>query len=424
MRPTLLALLLSSLLSTAALAQTPPPPPPPGGPAGGPPPGAPGPQRYSLEQALSDQAQLHTIAFSGLAFLTGDFASDTFLPPGKVSDYFGFQYMRDIDTASGGHQGAFLTRIAHAMLALLTPEQRTLLIELARLQQPEVRRFAERRLPLIQAFRQQLDGRPLSGPGALSQAAVMKYSAELYELDGKLAYQRAKVMAHIVRSLDAQQRQALARMKFGDSRTWPNAPEVLDKRQFSHDVHVLVMTYASEMFSWAAGSLEADVYFCPERHGMYFGGFGMKTAPAIGRPDYAISTALTGDSGQALLALLTPEQRSALTELPAAQRADLAEIVRLRRQIASELRKLLNGEPADQAKVLAASRRYGELDGRLSWRYGMAFARIQASLSPPQRAQLARLRPPSGPGEPKGPFIYSEPVRNLSVGDSGFLFSR
>ena len=53
-------------------------------------------------QALSDQAQLHTIAFSGLAFLTGDFASDTFLPPGKVSDYFGFQYMRDIDTASGG----------------------------------------------------------------------------------------------------------------------------------------------------------------------------------------------------------------------------------------------------------------------------------------------------------------------------------
>ena len=50
MRPTLLALLLSSLLSTAALAQTPPPP------------GAPGSQRYSLEQALSDQAQLHTRA--------------------------------------------------------------------------------------------------------------------------------------------------------------------------------------------------------------------------------------------------------------------------------------------------------------------------------------------------------------------------
>ena len=61
---------------------------------------------------MSDQAQLHTIAFDGLAFLTGDFGFDTFLPPGKVSDYFGFQYMRDIDAKGGGHNTSFLTRIA------------------------------------------------------------------------------------------------------------------------------------------------------------------------------------------------------------------------------------------------------------------------------------------------------------------------
>ena len=68
-------------------------------------------RQYSLEQAVSDQAQLHTIAFDGLAFLTGDFGGDTFLPPGKVSDYFGFQYMRDIDAREGGHNTSFLTRI-------------------------------------------------------------------------------------------------------------------------------------------------------------------------------------------------------------------------------------------------------------------------------------------------------------------------
>ena len=48
-------------------------------------------RRYSIEQAVSDRAQLHTIAFDGLAFLTGDFGLDTFLPHVKVSDYFGFQ---------------------------------------------------------------------------------------------------------------------------------------------------------------------------------------------------------------------------------------------------------------------------------------------------------------------------------------------
>lgn len=74
---------------------------------------------YSIEQAISDKAQLHTIAFDGLAFLTGNFALDTFLPPGKVSDYFGFQYMRDIDAGQLGHNTSFLTRIANHMLATL-----------------------------------------------------------------------------------------------------------------------------------------------------------------------------------------------------------------------------------------------------------------------------------------------------------------
>jgi hypothetical protein len=78
-----------------------------------------GGQRYSIEQAVSDRAQLHTIAFDGLAFLTGDFGYDTFLPPGKVSDYFGFQYMRDIDAKVGGHNTSFLTIIASNMLRVL-----------------------------------------------------------------------------------------------------------------------------------------------------------------------------------------------------------------------------------------------------------------------------------------------------------------
>ncbi|MCP3891772.1 MAG: hypothetical protein GY702_23320, partial [Desulfobulbaceae bacterium] len=40
-------------------------------------------RNYSVEQAISDRAQLHTIAFNGLAFFTGDLCSDTFIPPGK-----------------------------------------------------------------------------------------------------------------------------------------------------------------------------------------------------------------------------------------------------------------------------------------------------------------------------------------------------
>jgi hypothetical protein len=38
--------------------------------------------QYSIEQAISDNAQLNTLAFSGLGFLTGNMCSDSFLPHG------------------------------------------------------------------------------------------------------------------------------------------------------------------------------------------------------------------------------------------------------------------------------------------------------------------------------------------------------
>jgi len=378
-------------------------------------------QRYSLEQATSDRAQLHTIAFDGLAFLTGDFAADTFLPPGKVSDYFGFQYMRDVDAGGLGHNTSFLTLIAQNMLALLDGTQRARLVALAREQAPDIRRFAELRLPLIDAFRRHLEARPPAGRAGLDRAAVLDYSAQLYELDARLAWRRAQVMAEVLRGLSPDQRRRLALLHFADSRTWPPAAEVLDRRSLPHDVHVAVMTYASEMFSWQAGSLDADVYFCPERHGMYFGGFGMKTAPAMGRPSYSISTSLTGDSGEALLAALDATQRRLITGLVEAQRADLAAIVECRRAIAAQLRLLFSGQTADLDQLLTSAHRYGELDGSLSLRYANAFAAVARTLSPAQRQALAALRGPDEPGR-RGPFLYSEPVPNLKINSSDAFF--
>ena len=380
-----------------------------------------GGNKYSLEQAISDRAQLNTIAFDGLAFLTGDFGYDTFLPPGKVSDYFGFQYMRDIDAREGGHNTSFLTRIAHNMLSILNDAQKAQLLALAKEQQSDIKRFAEMRLPLIKAFRLNLEGKLPAGSPGLDKQAVIKYSAELYALDGKLSYDRARVMASILRSLNASQKTALAKLKFGDSSTWPEVADPLDRRSMSHENNVAVMTYASEMFSWVAGSVDADVYFCPERHGMYFGGFGMKTAPAMGKRDYSISTTLTGNSGENFLATLNDNQRRLITALPDLQRQDLNEIVRVRREISTELRRFLKGETADQNKVLALSRRYGELDGKLSYLYATAFAKVGQTLSAQQKQTLQSMRKVD-PSEPKGPFLYSSPISMPSIGNTDQFF--
>ncbi len=329
--------------------------------------------------------------------------------------------MRDIDANGGGHNTSFLTRIAQNMLATLDDDQKAQLLALGKEQENDIRRFAEKRLPLIKAFRRNLEGDLPAGSKGLDRSAVVKCSVDLYELDGLLAFGRAKVMGGILCGLNERQKAALAKLKFGDSRTWPDLPEQLDKRSMSHAVNVAVMTYASEMFAWYAGSLEADTYFCPERHGMYFGGFGMKTAPAMGKKNYSISTSLTGDSGQAFLATLNDTQRKLITDLVDLQRRDLAEIVKTRRAIATELRRFMKGESADKNKVLPLSKRYGELDGEMSYLYAAAFAEVGKTLTAEQKKKLCKLRT-SNPSSPKGPFLYSDLIKMPKIENTDFLF--
>ena len=154
---------------------------------------------------------------------------------------------------------------------------------------------------------------------------------------------------------------------------------------------------------------------------MYFGGFGMKTAPAMGKQDYSISTTLTGNSGEAFLAALTDTQRRHINELIDLQRQDLAEIVGTRRAIATELRRFLKGDTADRNKVLSLSRRYGELDGEMSHYYALAFAKVGQTLSAQQKDALARMRA-SNPKDPKGPFLYSKPISMPAIASTDAFF--
>jgi Spy/CpxP family protein refolding chaperone len=411
---TLLA--VTALTLTAAAQDRPPSPSQPRPPRHGS-----GPGQYTIAQATSDRAQLNTIAFDGLAFLTGDFCCDTFLPPGKVSDFFGFQNMRDVDGALMGHNTDFLTRIANNTLRILNDDQKAKLVALGQAQAPQIRELALKRFPLIQAFCRNLTGNRPAGSQGLDRAAVMKYTSGVFESSGALAYQRAETYGQIVRSLTDQQKAEFARLKFGDSRTWPDVPEAFDRRSVGHDVHVAVMTYASEFFSWYAGSVESDTYFCPEGHGTYFGSFYMKDAPAVHQKNYSISTSLTGDSGEAFLAALNPAQCEQITGLVELQRKDLQDIVTSRRAIATELRKFETGDTASKDKVLELSRHYGELDGELSYYYATQFAEVNKTLTAEQRTTLKKLRGIEGFTAPK-PFVYADPIASPDIPNTDFLF--
>jgi len=372
-----------------------------------------GPSGYSLEQACSDEAQLHTLAFSGLAFLTGDFGASTFLPPGKVSDFFGFQYMRDVDAAGKGHNPLFLDRAAGAVMGLLTPEQRRIFEREAAAEALLLERLARLRWPLVASFHRSLSGDLPPGCPGLDRGAVVAHGRGLFELDARIAWGRARAFGEVARSLTPAQRQAWAGWRFGDFRTWPEtdreAFRELRPRGATRLESVAYMTLCSEFLSWAKGSVEADTYFCPERHGTYFGGFHLKDMPVMGKRDADIPTSLTGDTGEAFLRLLAPAQRARLVRVVEEQRGILRAIVEVRRAISSRLRGFLTGDGPTEAEVLGLGRRYGELDGELAYRYAQAFTALGRELTGAQRESLRTLR--GTPSREEGhAFLYSDRV--------------
>jgi len=372
--------------------------------------------KFNLEQALTDEAQSTTLAFAGFGMMTGGLGAQSFFPPGKVADYWGFQYLRDNDANGMGHNTSFLTRVACNVLYILDDAQLATLKNLASSQVENINLYAWKRYPLMTAFRRLLDGTLPAGTTGLSVDAVKTASRELYLLDGQISYERAVAYGAIYRSLSAEQKTYLGAMVGKGYDSWPDKSEadVSDRtRGLTQDEVVAVMTYAGDLFSWYAGSVTSDVYFCPERHGTYFGSFYIKDAPAVGHPGYSIDETMTATVGRALTesngGYISAAGAAIMNDLVTAQRENLyadaaSSMVAARTKISEFLRSLITSAApsartlADvKAAVDAYSRLYGELDGENNYHYATTFHRLYNNvggsyISSAQRASLAALR--------------------------------
>jgi hypothetical protein len=401
----------------------------------------PAPSSFTLEQTLSDEAQRKTLAFAGLAMMTGNLEAQSFFPPGKVADYTGFQYLRDNDPDKMGHNTSFLTRIANNVIYILNDAQFNQLKTLAVSQQEAINSYGYQRFTLMKAFRRQMDSDVPQSSKGLSLKAVQAVSRKLYLLDGTISFDRAVLYASIFNSLTAEQKAYLDNMKGKGFNSWPDVSneQVKSKMQgLPQGTGVAVMTYASDLFSWYAGSLTADVYFCPERHGTYFGSFYMKDAPAVGHEGYNINEQLTATAGEALSesskGYVTEAQAKTIGSLVNLQRSRLYaakgnSIVKVRTQIATLLRSLLNptvSASSVKSQVLKLSATYGNLDGANNYNYATVFAKVYKSLSSEQKLKLQGLRQSILSGTytdgtafdytvASKPYLYSEVINDLTV---------
>jgi len=379
---------------------------------------------YSIEQAISDRAQETTIAYDALAFFTGNTCADSFIPPGKVADFFGYQYLRDATQAGMGHSTDFVTNSANNVLYILNDEQKQQMIDLAESQVDLINEYAYGRFPLLVAFRRQLEGDIPAGSTGLSKEAVIDYSENLYLIDAEISMQRAELFGNIIRSLDESQITFLDAMVEGGFDSWTPRDDQIDKKSLSHDEHVLVMTYASEMFGWYAGDIEADTYFCPERHGTYFGSFYMKDAPAMGNQGYVIDETITGNKGETLLDYLEDNQSSKISDLVDIQKDNLNGIVDVREAISTELRKYMTQDSINKDLVRSLARQYGALDGENVYYYATHFAEVMKTLTDAQKEYLMELRDLDNyPCDDNDIYVYSEKETRPDIGDTDFLFN-
>lgn len=378
---------------------------------------------FNIYQDISTQAQGTTVSFSGFAMMTGNFCAQTFFPPGKIADYTGFQYLRDNDPSNMGHNTDFVTKSACNVVSILTDAQIAQLVALATAQQSDFNQNGYKRFTLMKAFRRLMDKNLPTGTTGLSLDAIKAYSKSLYLIDGQVSYDRAVLYANILNQMatttnpnNASQTQLayLDAMKGFGCDSWPNVTLEMVKAKMqglTSSQAVLVMTYAGDIFSWYAGSVDADVYFCPERHGTYYGGLYMKDAPAIGHDGYSISETLTAEAGNVLLGVgsngrseigqapyyITQSQADAMAALwGTTEQANLTSIVSTRTQIATLLRSLRTTADRDgaiKAQVLALLGTYDELDGANNYALATGFTNIHnALLSDTQKTALQALR--------------------------------
>ena len=198
------------------------------------------------------------------------------------------------------------------------------------------------RFPIYKAFRRLLNGDLPSGTSGLNQAALLNLSQSLYEVDAVIAVMKAQAFATIINSLDSSQKSILEQYVKGGFNSWPVNKTNCDAN---------VMGLASEMFGWYAGNLTSDTYFAPERINDYFGSFYFKDGPDYGTSNYSVATHVTGTEGDDFYSYLNLTEQSWYDAIMPDQFTYLTNIVEVRSQISTELRKALSNQSINTTLV-------------------------------------------------------------------------
>eukprot|EP00808_Paulinella_micropora_P025307 g7364.t1 len=398
-------------------------------------------QNCVFDSSLRSIVMLKTWGYAGLAWLTGNLCSDSFLPPGKVGEMMGFQFTRDSEPNGLGHNSMFSDYISQHVFSLLTDEQLLTLSAPWREQSYVDLTIAmvSARQPLNYELRK-LIAHP-ANPSLLNLSAVVSYWQDWQEMDGKVTIRRAKALGAVIRSLNASMLADIRTFTVPKANT-PAQPTALwetNRLRFQRlgiqggftrtlwtgetmNDNSLLVTLGNQLMSWISEGDYADIYFAPEQVADLFGAFYLKDLEIFNvHAGSTVNLDETADRGQAFLDMLPPALYTKLAGVAAAAvswpNGQLAQMYNIRANISHALRALQTGTAlADEAAVLALFREHGRVDGELIAQCAKIFAEIYWALDRDGFCKLHALRPPSIPeAECPGAWFLASQIKTPLV---------
>jgi len=354
-----------------------------------------------------DKHEMEALASKGFTWLTGSPADNDVSAVGKSAQYFGFVSLRYSSGRAASRGGA-----ANAFYEVLNPEQRRIVLDLVREQQPAHDAYAEDRKRIMRELETILyTGRELDE----EQLAALGGSYGRH--DTQVALMQARAFGKIRSTLSLAQQTALrdlrARTIAGDSletagekqggRRGQKGPINADARGLSREQRHELINICGKGFTWLTGSPKDNDSLPLGKPGMFFGFISLrqKSGQSVSRASVAWEFVET----------LSAAQQAILRETARTQHPLVDAYLAKRTAFLRHLEGHLGGSAVDEEFLMKLGVELGDLDVQVGVIQARAYAALREGLTEKQMASLMNLRARN--------TLDSESLAGLSIAERG-----
>ena len=337
---------------------------------------------YAPTRSAKDE--MTALISKGLTWLTGSPADNDVSSVGKDAQFFGFVSLRyqSKRTVQRGPVG-------RAFFALLTPDQRRVMIRAAHDQHETLRLFHTLREKVLRELER------LLYTGLEVDIRRLQGLAEQYgELDAELGLYEARAFATVNTSLTQQQHEQLKNMRrqyvAGQSKDAQELAKrqrkemVRDAAELTDDELAQLEDMCAKAFTWLTGTPADNETLPLGKPAQFFGFVSLRL-----KSNHSVSRA---GISRMFYDLLTSDQQNVISRTATQQHAKVDEYLAQRRKLLRELERLLASGECDEQEVADLGADVGWLDVQIALLQAKAYTAIRASLTNEQVETMMEIR--------------------------------